>query len=103
MFVHLALVVPPQCRFRVGGRYREWEAGKAFVFDDTIDHEAWNDGDEARAVLIFDVWSPFISETERKMIRALTKRMGEFYGTMPTDGRQIFEGISTRQFCTKIF
>jgi len=89
LFVHLALVVPPQCRFRVGGQYREWEAGKAFVFDDTIDHEAWNDGDEARAVLIFDVWSPFLSDAERKLIRALTKRMGEFYGTMPTDGPKL--------------
>jgi aspartyl/asparaginyl beta-hydroxylase (cupin superfamily) len=53
------------------------------VFDDTIDHEAWNDSDEPRAVLIFDVWSPFLSEAERKLIRALTVRMGEFYGTMP--------------------
>lgn len=83
LFVHLPLIVPPGCRFRVGGQTKEWEAGKTWVFDDTIDHEAWNDGDEPRAVLIFDVWSPFLSEAERKLIRALTVRMGEFYGTMP--------------------
>jgi len=68
---------------------REWEAGKAWVFDDTIDHEAWNDSDEPRAVLIFDVWSPFLSNPERELIRALTKRMGEFYGTMPTEGPKL--------------
>lgn len=83
LFVHLPLIVPPNCRFRVGGQQREWESGKAFVFDDTIDHEAWNDSDERRAVLIFDVWSPFLSKAERELIRALTKRMGEFYGTLP--------------------
>ncbi len=83
LFVHLPLIVPPGCRFRVGGQTREWEAGKAWVFDDTIDHQAWNDSNEPRAVLIFDVWSPFLSDAERKLIRTLTARMGEFYGTMP--------------------
>ena len=81
LFVHLPLIVPPGCSFRVGGQKREWEAAKAWVFDDTIDHEAWNDGNEPRAVLIFDVWSPFLSEAERELIRALTARMSEFYGT----------------------
>ena len=89
LFVHLPLIVPPGCSFRVGGQKREWEAGKAWVFDDTIDHEAWNDSDEPRAVLIFDVWSPFLSNPERELIRALTKRMGEFYGTMPTEGPKL--------------
>ena len=43
--VHLPLIVPPGCRFRVGGETREWRAGSAWVFDDTIEHEAWNDSD----------------------------------------------------------
>lgn len=83
LVVHLPLIVPPGCGFRVGGQERGWEAGKAFVFDDSIDHEAWNDSDEPRAVLIFDIWSPFLSEAERELTRALTARIGEFYGTMP--------------------
>jgi aspartyl/asparaginyl beta-hydroxylase (cupin superfamily) len=81
LVVHLALVVPPGCRFRVGSETREWKPGKAFVFDDSINHEAWNDSDLPRAVLIFDIWSPFLSPAERDLVRALTTSIGEFYGT----------------------
>jgi len=48
--------VPPGCRFRVGGETREWQEGSAWVFDDTIEHEAWNGSDEVRIVLSLDVW-----------------------------------------------
>ena len=63
--VHLALDVPPGCWFRVGNETREWEEGKAFAFDDTIDHEAMNPSDRRRAVLIVDTWNPHLSERER--------------------------------------
>ena len=85
LVVHLALIVPPNCRFRVGGQVREWEEGKAFIFDDTISHEAWNDGDKLRAVLIVDTWSPLLSEAERELVRALTVRMHEWYGQLSRD------------------
>jgi aspartyl/asparaginyl beta-hydroxylase (cupin superfamily)/thioredoxin-like negative regulator of GroEL len=81
LVVHLPLIVPPGCGFRVGGQQREWVPGKAFVFDDSINHEAWNDSDVPRAVLIFDIWSPYLSQVERELTRALTVRMGEWYGT----------------------
>jgi len=67
---HLALVVPEGCRFRVGGETRPWREGEGFVFDDTIEHEAWNDSDAMRAVLIFDVWNPHLSPVEQGLIRA---------------------------------
>jgi len=66
--VHLPLIVPPGCGFRVGGETRVWEEGKAFAFDDTIEHEAWNDSDDLRAVLIFDVWNPHLSASERELL-----------------------------------
>lgn len=62
--VHLALDVPPGCGFRVGGETRAWTEGKAFAFDDTIEHEAWNDSDARRAVLILDAWNPHLSLRE---------------------------------------
>jgi len=68
--VHLALDVPPGCGFRVGGETREWLEGKAFAFDDTIEHEAWNDSDARRAVLILDAWNPHLSERECAAITA---------------------------------
>ena len=69
--VHLPLIVPTRCGFRVGGETRAWEEGRAFMFDDTIEHEAWNDSDELRAVLIFDVWNPHITPAERDLVRAM--------------------------------
>jgi aspartate beta-hydroxylase len=66
--IHLPLVVPLDCSFRVGGETREWREGEAFAFDDTIEHEAWNRSDSARAVLILDCWNPHLSEHEREMI-----------------------------------
>ena len=67
--VHLPLVVPDGCRFRVGGETRPWVEGQAWGFDDTIEHEAWNDSDHPRAVLIVDAWNPFLSEEERSVVR----------------------------------
>lgn len=66
--VHLALDVPPGCGFRVGNETRGWVEGQAFAFDDTIEHEAWNDSSERRAVLIVDYWNPHLSELERSAI-----------------------------------
>jgi aspartate beta-hydroxylase len=71
LVVHLPLIVPEKCGFRVGNDTREWVPGKAWVFDDTIDHEAWNDSDEFRVVLIFDIWHPQLSAAERQLITQL--------------------------------
>lgn len=67
--IHLPLIVPPGCSFRVGGETRDWAEGEAFAFDDTIEHEAWNRSDQARAILIFDVWNPYITDVEREFLR----------------------------------
>jgi aspartate beta-hydroxylase len=66
--VHLPLIVPQNCGFRVGGETREWRVGEAFAFDDTIEHEAWNESDKYRAVLIFDVWNPHLTVAEQEVI-----------------------------------
>jgi aspartate beta-hydroxylase len=81
LIVHLPLIVPPGCGFRVGAERREWHPGKAFVFDDTFEHEAWNDSDVPRAVLILDIWSPHVTSAEREMVSRVSADVGEFYGT----------------------
>ncbi|HSD74916.1 MAG TPA: aspartyl/asparaginyl beta-hydroxylase domain-containing protein [Steroidobacteraceae bacterium] len=83
LVVHLPLVLPPGCRFRVGGDMRAWRMGQAWVFDDTIEHEAWNDSDETRIILICDVWSPRLSPEERAAIRAVIAATDAFNGTVP--------------------
>lgn len=71
LICHLPLIVPDGCRFRVGHETREWRPGECFAFDDTVEHEAWNDSAETRVVLIFDVWRPELSALERARVNAL--------------------------------
>jgi ornithine lipid ester-linked acyl 2-hydroxylase len=73
---HLPLIVPPGCGFRVGDTTREWIVGEAFVFDDTIEHEAWNDSDELRVVLIIDLWPPELSSGDRGAVAAVIGASG---------------------------
>ena len=80
LIVHLALIIPPGCGFRVGGEQREWVPGNAFVFDDTIEHTAWNESDEPRAVFIFDIWNPDVSPEERALVSAAIAGVTDFYG-----------------------
>ena len=79
LIVHLPLVVPSDCRFRVGSETREWKTREAWVFDDTIEHEAWNDSDVPRAILIFDTWHPALTGAERELIRTAVPAIKEYY------------------------
>ena len=74
---HLGLIVPEDaesCRIRVGDDIRHWEEGSSLVFDDTFDHEVWNDTDETRVVLFVDFLRPLPfpeSLINRMIIRAI--------------------------------
>lgn len=81
LLCHLPLVLPPDCHFRVGNETRQWKMGEAFVFDDTMEHEAWNDSDQMRAVLIFDVWNPLLTPEEHGFISRTLSGMDEFTQT----------------------
>ena len=83
--VHLPLIVPDGCTFRVGGETRPWVEGQAFVFDDTIEHEASNPTDRDRAVLILDVWNPYLSESEQAMIGKIYAVTGSLQEPMRAD------------------
>jgi beta-hydroxylase len=59
--LHLALIIPEpadKCAIRVGAETRHWQEGKVMIFDDTFDHEAWNDTDRPRVVLFVDILRP---------------------------------------------
>jgi aspartyl/asparaginyl beta-hydroxylase (cupin superfamily) len=77
---HLPLIVPPHCGFRCGETVVEWRVGESFVFDDTIEHEAWNDSDELRVVLIVDLWAPALSASERAAVAAVIGASGASFG-----------------------
>ena len=78
LICHLPLIVPPGCGFRVGGETREWKEGQLLVFDDTVEHEAWNDGTSDRIILIFDIWRPELSEVERRAVTALFEAVDSY-------------------------
>ena len=68
---HLPLVVPDKCYLRVGNETRQVLEGRAWAFDDTIEHEAWNGSDRTRVILLFEAWKPELSERERAQVRGL--------------------------------
>ena len=75
---HLPLIVPPGCGFRVGGEARLWEEGKLLIFDDSIEHEAWNEGASDRIILIFDAWRLELDADERAAVTALFEAVDSY-------------------------
>ena len=78
LLAHLPIILPGPARFRVGNTVKPWEMGKAWVFDDTIEHEAWNDADDLRVILIFDVWNPYLDDKEKLLITEMMKAQRDF-------------------------
>lgn len=71
LLCHLPLIIPGKCWFRVGDQVRDWEHGKAWVFDDSIEHEAVNETGALRIIMIFDLWHPDLSPAEQQAITAM--------------------------------
>jgi aspartate beta-hydroxylase len=78
LICHLPLMIPEDCALRVGNETRAWREGEVVVFDDSIEHEAWNLSKELRVVMIFDVWRPELSQKERVLVGALLEARDEF-------------------------
>ena len=71
LICHLPIIVPDGCELRVGNETRTWVRGEGLLFDDSIQHEAWNHGAGTRVVLLFDIWRPEISLAERDELTVL--------------------------------
>jgi aspartyl/asparaginyl beta-hydroxylase (cupin superfamily) len=84
LICHLPLIVPESCRLRVGNETRTPVEGKAWLFDDTIEHEAWNDSAETRVILLFEVWRPELSAEERKLVSAMFEAIDQHSGQTTT-------------------
>lgn len=68
LICHMPLVTPPGCALRVGAETREWQFGKLLIFDDSVEHEAWNRGTSDRTVLLFEIWRPELPEGDRELL-----------------------------------
>ena len=78
LICHLPLIVPPGCGFRVGGEARAWRPGELLVFDDSIEHEAWNNSKSDRVILIFDIWRPELDGEERRAVTAVFEAIDSY-------------------------
>lgn len=80
LICHLPLIVPPGCELRVGNETRPWRQGEVVVFDDSIEHEAWNRSQELRVVLLFDIWRPELTDRERALVAAMLESIDRYGG-----------------------
>ena len=79
LIVHLPLIVPPDCgALCAAGEKRAWEEGRCLIFDDSFVHEAWNDSDQPRVVMLLDIWNPQLTEVERRGFSAALESIDRF-------------------------
>lgn len=72
---HLPILGVPGSRLRVADETKHLEEGKAYVFDDSFEHEAWHEGDATRMILIVDFWHPDLTDEEVKFLSLISKVM----------------------------
>lgn len=78
LICHIPIKTAPHCWLRVGSETRGWEEGQPLLFDDSINHEAKNEGDQERVVLLFEIWRPEIDAADREAIGRIFQAIGEF-------------------------
>ncbi|KMS58381.1 aspartyl/asparaginyl beta-hydroxylase domain-containing protein [Sphingobium cupriresistens] len=78
LICHLPLLTPPDCTLRVGAETRDWRRGEMLIFDDSVEHEAWNRSADTRVVLLFEVWRPEIDAEEREALTRLFQAIDAF-------------------------
>lgn len=81
LICHLPLIVPKSCAMRVGEEARPWVEGKLTVFDDSIEHEAWNQSADTRVVLLFDIPRPELSTDEQRAVALCFAAVDAYHGT----------------------
>lgn len=75
---HLPIIIPDGCGIRVGNETRHWRSGEMLMFNDSIDHEAWNNSNQDRFVLIFFVWRPELSIADQALIKSLLEGIDSY-------------------------
>lgn len=81
--VHLGLIVPEGCEFRVADETRSWEEGKCLAFDDGFEHEAFNRGKDTRFCLMIDCWHPDLTPIEIELLEKVSHFACEAFQVKP--------------------
>ncbi|XP_013373629.1 PREDICTED: aspartyl/asparaginyl beta-hydroxylase isoform X2 [Chinchilla lanigera] len=70
--MHLGLVIPQDgCKIRCANETKTWGEGKVLIFDDSFEHEVWQDASSFRLILIVDVWHPELTPQQRRSLPAI--------------------------------
>ncbi|XP_020944980.1 aspartyl/asparaginyl beta-hydroxylase isoform X7 [Sus scrofa] len=70
--MHLGLVIPKEgCKIRCANETKTWEEGKVLIFDDSFEHEVWQDAKSFRLIFIVDVWHPELTPQQRLSLPAI--------------------------------
>uniref|UniRef100_H0WVG2 Aspartate beta-hydroxylase n=2 Tax=Otolemur garnettii TaxID=30611 RepID=H0WVG2_OTOGA len=70
--MHLGLVIPKEgCKIRCANETKSWEEGKVLIFDDSFEHEVWQDASSFRLIFIVDVWHPELTAQQRRSLPAI--------------------------------
>ncbi len=86
LICHLPLIAPDGCALRVGSETRPWHDGRMLIFDDSFEHEAWNRGTQTRIVLLFEVWRPELTATERGALTDIFAAIDRYQGPVVDTG-----------------
>ena len=78
LICHIPILTAPACTLRVGSETRTWEQGIPLMFDDSIEHEARNAGEQERVVLLFEVWHPEVPDADRDTIARMLEAIGDY-------------------------
>ena len=90
---HLGLIVPQGCRIRVGHEKRRWSEGRGFIFDDSFEHEVWNDGESRRIVFIARFFHPALTEPEIEALGTLHERVRALVGENTAVQRELLRSL----------
>jgi aspartate beta-hydroxylase len=74
----LGLIIPDNCAIRVGGETRTWVEGKTLFFDHSFEHEAWNNSDKQRVVLLLDLYHPELTKIEKLLLWIFAKALAKY-------------------------
>ncbi|WP_321489671.1 aspartyl/asparaginyl beta-hydroxylase domain-containing protein [uncultured Hyphomonas sp.] len=86
LICHLPVLVPGPAWLRVGNEVHHWQEGKVCIFDDSVEHEAKNEADQTRVVLLFDIWRPELSLQEREEVTKFLGAISAYSGEKVVSG-----------------
>ena len=88
---HLAIDVPyngeNKCRLTIADDERQWMNGSVMVFDTSLLHDAINESDKMRYILMFRLWHPDLTQVERDALQ-FTYDCLEFPGLVSADPQE---------------